>query len=164
MTRRLVEWDTIELRIDGERIDALVQPYVVEPIERLRLRFLNGLLRVEGSIRKFFSVPFTAEVREIRAEKTTIRVPLGDVRAAGIRIPKFLFGIFQDKLPRDLVRYEEPATLVLSLDRFLPTFIDADVQRIWIIEGGLAVTLGKGGADLPPTTTGGPHDGNADHA
>jgi hypothetical protein len=35
------------------------------------------------------------------------------------------------------------------LDRFWPSFIDADIQKIWIIDGGLAVTLGRGGADLP---------------
>ena len=52
-------------------------------------------------------------------------------------------------LPAD-VGFEPPATLVLSLDRFLPSFVAADIQKIWIIEGGLAVTLGRGGADLPP--------------
>ena len=39
---------------------------------------------------------------------------------------------------------------MLSLDRFLPTFVVADIQKIWIIDGGLAVTLGRGGTDLPP--------------
>ena len=45
---------------------------------------------------------------------------------------------------------EDPATLVFSLDWFLPSFMDAEIQKIWIIDGGLAVTLGRGGADLPP--------------
>jgi hypothetical protein len=40
---------------------------------------------------------------------------------------------------------------VVSLDRFLPTFVDADIREIRIIDGGLAVTLGEGGADLPPS-------------
>jgi len=31
----------------------------------------------------------------------------------------------------------------------LPTFVSADIQKIWIIDGGLAVTLGRGGADMP---------------
>ena len=48
---------------------------------------------------------------------------------------------------------EEPATLVVSLDRFLPPFVQADIQKIWIMDGGLAVTLGHGGADLPPPGT-----------
>ena len=27
--------------------------------------------------------------------------------------------------------------------------VSADIQNIWIIDGGLAVTLGRGGADMP---------------
>ena len=45
-----------------------------------------------------------------------------------------------------------PATLVFSLDRFLPNFVDAEIHHVWIIDGGLAVTLGRGGADLPAAT------------
>jgi hypothetical protein len=63
--------------------------------------------------------------------------------------------LIRDRLPKELVRYEEPATLVMSLDRFLPSFVSADIQKIWIIDGGLAVSLGRGGADLP----GGSNDG-----
>ena len=41
------------------------------PIETLRLRFGNGSMRVEGTIRKFISVPFSVEIREILASGTT---------------------------------------------------------------------------------------------
>lgn len=130
----------------------MVQSYRVPPIERLELQFLNGLLRVSGSVRKFISVPFSVDVPEIRPAGRLIRVPLRSASAFGaVPIPQFLFGLMKNRLPAALVRYEEPATLVVSLDHFLPSFVDAEVQKIWIVDGGLAVTLGKGGADLATT-------------
>ncbi len=136
--------------MNGEKLNALVQSFRVEPIERLEVRFENALMRVAGSVRKFVSIPFEVQISEILASGRTVRVPLRSVSAFGaIPIPKFLFGLMRDRLPADLVRYEEPATLVFSLDRFLPNFVDADIHHVWIIDGGLAVTLGRGGADLP---------------
>jgi hypothetical protein len=149
--KRFIEWDTFEVRVDGEKLSAMVREMVgkTDPIEKIALRFSNGLMRVEGTVRKFISVPFTVDIREIRANGTTVRVPLGNVSAAGFPIPSILFGLIRNRLPKELVSYEEPATLVMSLDRFLPLFVTADIQKIWIIEGGLAVTLGRGGADIP---------------
>lgn len=148
---RLVEWDSFDLRVNGEKLNALVQTMLggTTPIEWIGIEFSNGLMRVTGSIRKFISVPFTVDITEIQARGTTIRIPLRSASAAGFPVPMILFGLLRSQLPKDLVSYEEPATLVMSLDRFLPPFIAADVQTIWIIDGGLAVTLGRGGADLP---------------
>jgi len=147
---RLVEWDGLELRVNGDKLNAFVQSMRVAPIERLQLEFQNGRLRVRGAIRKIISVPFSVDIPEILADGRSVRVPLRSASAfGGIPIPQFLFGLMKSRLPAQLVRYEEPATLVVSLDRFLPTFIDAEIQKIWIIDGGLAVTLGRGGADLP---------------
>jgi len=147
---RLVEWDGLELRVNGDKLNAFVQTMRVAPIERLQLDFQNGRLRVRGAIRKIISVPFSVDIPEILADGRSVRVPLRSASAfGGIPIPQFLFGLMKSRLPAQLVRYEEPATLVVSLDRFLPTFIDAEIQKIWIIDGGLAVTLGRGGADLP---------------
>src|SRR5436190_1563567 len=150
--QRFVEWDQIDLRVNGEKLNAFVAGMRVDPVERIELQLFNGLLRVTGSLRKFRSVPFSVDIREIVASGRTVRVPLGAASAFGaIPIPQFLFGLVRNRLPAELVRFEDPATLVFSLDRFLPTFIDADIQKIWIIDGGLAVTLGRGGADLPPS-------------
>jgi hypothetical protein len=147
---RLVEWDSLEIRVNGEKLNAFVQTMRVPPIERLQLDFQNGLLRMSGSVRKFISVPFSIDIREIEARGRSVRLPLRSASAfGGIPIPQFLFGLMKSRLPPNLVRYEDPATLVVSLDRFLPSFIDAEIQRVWIIDGGLAVTLGRGGADLP---------------
>ncbi len=149
--RHFIEWDSIDVRVDGGKIAAMAREMVAkEPmIERLDLRFMNGLLRVEGSIRKFISVPFSVEITHFQAKGTTVRVPLARMSAGPIPIPTLLVGLVRNHFPKDLVRYEEPATLVMSLDRFLPPFVSADIQKIWIIDGGLAVTLGRGGADLP---------------
>ena len=148
-----VEWDTLDLRVSGDKLNALVATMRVDPVERIEMQFFNGLLRVTGSIRKFISVPFTVDIREIRPSGHTVRIPIASASAFGaLPIPQFLFGIVRNRLPADLVRYEDPATFVVSLDRFLPSFIDADIQKIWIIDGGLAVTLGRGGADLPPAS------------
>ena len=163
-----VEWDSLEVRVDGDKLNTMMKSMIgrTEPIEKIDLRFSNGLLRVEGTIRKFISVSFTVDITEIRASGTTVRVPLRSVSAAGFPIPSILFGLMRNRLPKDLVAFEEPATLVVTLDRFLPNFVSTDIQSIWIIEGGLAVTLGRGGADLPQSTGGsdGKSDRNFDRA
>jgi hypothetical protein len=154
---RFVEWDTFELRVNGDRINEQVRSLVAgqKELERIELQFSNGLLRVAGTIRKIIAVPFTVDITEIRAAGTTVRVPLRAAAAFGaIPIPQFLFRLIKDRLPRELVSFEEPATFVVSLDRFLPPFIAVDIQKVWIIDGGLSVTLGRGGADLPPTPGG----------
>jgi hypothetical protein len=149
--KRFIEWDTIEVRVDGAKLNEMARQMIAKDpmIERLELKFTNGLLRVEGSVRKFISVPFSVEVTEMHAKGTTVRVPLAKISAGPIPVPTLLVGLVRDKFPKDLVRYEDPATLVMSLDRFLPPFVSADIQKIWIIDGGLAVTLGRGGADIP---------------
>ena len=149
--KRFIEWDSIDVRIDGAKVSAMAAQMVAKDpmIERLELKFANGLLRVEGAVRKFISIPFTVDITEIQAQGTTVRVPLGRISAGPIPVPTLLVGLVRDKFPKELVRYEDPATLVVSLDRFLPPFVSADIQRIWIIDGGLAVTLGRGGADIP---------------
>ena len=139
------------MRVDGEKLNALAREAVARDpmIEKLELQFQNGLLRVTGSVRKIISVPFTVEITQILASGTTVRVPLARIAAGPIPVPTLLLGLVRDRFPKELVRYEDPATLVVSLDRFLPSFVAADIQKIWIIDGGLAVTLGRGGADLP---------------
>jgi hypothetical protein len=148
---RLIEWDSLDIRVDGAKLSEMARAMTAaEPmLERLELKFLNGLLRVEGSIRKFISIPFVVEITQILAKGTTVRVPLARISAGPIPIPTLLVSLLRNHLPKELVGFEPPATLVLSLDRFVPAFVAADIQKIWLIDGGLAVTLGRGGADLP---------------
>ena len=164
--KRFIEWDAFDVRVDGEKLNAMVQEMIggMPPIETIDLHFRNGLLKVTGTMRKLISMPFSVEIREMFASGTTVRVPLRSASAAGLPLPTILFGLLRNRLPKDLVAYEEPATLVMALDRFLPQFVSADLQRIWIIDGGLAVTLGKGGADLPgPPSVGDPNERHHDH-
>ncbi|HXG58684.1 MAG TPA: hypothetical protein VNL91_06650 [Thermoanaerobaculia bacterium] len=145
-----IEWDHLEVRVDGERLNAFAQRFRVPPVERMELRFENGRLRVEGVVRKWIAVPFQVEITEIVARGTTLRFPLHAASAFGaIPVPRFLFGLFREQMPEEMIGFEEPATFVLSLDRFLPAFVKTEIRNIWIIDGGLAVILGRGGADLP---------------
>ena len=136
--------------MDGEKIAALARELVAaDPmIERISLEFRNGLLRVEGAVRKFIIIPFTVDITHFETHGTTVRVPLGRMTAGTLPLPSLLVGLLRRQFPAE-VGYEPPATLVLSLERFLPPFVEADIKKIWIIEGGLAVTLGRGGADIP---------------
>ena len=159
---RFIEWDQLELRVSGEKLNAVASTMVVDPIQRLELKFLNGLLRIDGTAKVLMNVPFTVYVSEMFPSGTTVKVPLRAASAFGaIPIPQFLFRLAKDRLPKDLVRFEEPATFVFSLDRFLPSFVNTEIQKIWIIDGGLAVTLGRGGADLPEQP-GGSHGAGPD--
>lgn len=147
-----IQWDSFEARVSGEKLNAMVRSLVkgVEGLEKVELHFRNGLLRVSGIMRRVIAVPFSVDITEIQASGTTVRVPLrGGAAFGAIPIPRFLFGLVRDQLPREFVKYEEPATLVIGLERFLPSFVSADIQNIWIIDGGLAIKIGRGGADLP---------------
>jgi hypothetical protein len=153
---RLIEWDSLDVRVDGAKVAEMARAMTAaEPmLERLELKFLNGLLRVEGSVRKFISIPFVVEITQILAKGTTVRVPLARISAGPIPIPTLLVSLIRNHLPKELVGFEPPATFVIPLERFLPPFVSADIQKIWIIDGGLAVTLGRGGADLPQSVAG----------
>jgi hypothetical protein len=149
--KQFIEWDSIDVRVDGAKVAAMARQMTAsEPmLEKLELTFANGLLRVDGSIRKFISIPFRVDITRFEASGTTVRVPLARVSAGPIPIPAFLIGLVRDRLPKNVVTFEDPAIFVISLERFLPSFVSADIQKIWIIDGGLAVTLGRGGADIP---------------
>src|SRR3954469_23708652 len=73
---QFVEWDQLDLRISGDRLNAMARSMVVEPIQRMELKFLNGLLRIDGTAKVFMSVPFTVYVSEMFARGTEVRVPL----------------------------------------------------------------------------------------
>src|SRR5437763_1065306 len=114
---RLIEWNSLEIRVNGDRLNEMAAKFRVDPIERMALRFSNGLLRVEGSVRKFISIPFTVDITQILAGGMTVRVPVSSAATfGGIPIPRFLFSLVQGRLPKELMRFEEPATFVVSLD------------------------------------------------
>ena len=154
--KHFIEWDSIDVRVDGEKLAVMAREMVTRDplIERLDLRFSNGLLRVEGSVRKFISIPFTVDITRFEPKGTTVRIPLARITAGPLPIPTLLVGLIRQKFPAD-IGFEEPATLVWSMERFLPPLVSADIQKIWIIDGGLAMTFGRGGADVPAGGTDG---------
>jgi hypothetical protein len=164
----LIEWDSLELRVSGEKLAAIAKPILLgasAELEAIDFQFTNGMLRIEGFVRKFIRIRFTVEIPRIEASGLTVRVPLQNATALGvIPIPAFLFKLMEGKLPRGLVRLEQGSTFVVTLDRFLPSFMEATIQQVWIVDGGLAVTLGRGGADLPPDSEGDSHHGSDDHS
>ena len=116
--RRFIEWDSLDVRVNGEQISAMAGEMVANDpmIDRLELRFTNGLLRVEGAVRKFILIPFTVDITHFDAKGTTVRVPLGRITAGSIPIPSLLVALLRRQFPAD-IGFEPPSTLVLSLDR-----------------------------------------------
>ncbi len=153
-TTMLIEWDNLDVRVSGERISEIARQMATassREMESLSLRFTPGLVRIQGAVRKVISVPFSAEVRRIDVLGTSVSVTLSNAAAFGlIPIPAILFRLLESRLPRDLVRLESGFTLVFALDRFLPSFVSVTIEQIVIVEGGLRVRLGPGGADPPP--------------
>lgn len=149
--RHLIEWDTLEVRVNGEKVSEIARQLIglPPPLERIGFRFENGRILVEGSIRKLFNIPFTVEIARLDVAGQKIEIPVTKISAAGLPVPTLLLDLLKSRIPRDVVDYREPATFVLSLDRFLPSFVSVEVQKIWLIDGGLAVTLGRGGANMP---------------
>ncbi len=57
--RRFIEWDSLDVRISGDKLAELAREMVAKDpmIEKLDLKFSNGMLRVEGMVRKFILIP-----------------------------------------------------------------------------------------------------------
>jgi hypothetical protein len=155
MTEHLVEWDGLDLRVDGTRLRDVAAAMMARSgahIEDLAFRFRPGELTVSGKVRKVLPLPFRVVIRNIDALGRTVRVRLEEIAALGvIPIPSILTRLVGNRQAAEGVVYQaESNALVIQLDRFLPTFLDVELAEIRILEGGLAVRLGRGGADLPP--------------
>jgi len=126
-------------------VNELVRRRVAGQLDGISLTFRAGNIHVAGHKKMgIIPLPFAADVRAIDVEGRTIVVP---VSIPAIVAP-VIRGIAASKIPEG-VTIRPPFTFIIQLDRFLPPFVSADIQKIWIIDGGLAVTLGRGGADLP---------------
>lgn len=156
---RLIEWNELELRVRADRIQALVRPLVAqkEPrIEELNFKFLDGEMRVSGRIRKLIQIPFEVAIRRIIPWHGSVRVYLEGASAFGfLPVPKLLLHFTSGQpLPPGIRIDAVNAAIVLALDQFLPSFVDATIEQIHITKDGLLLRLGEGGAD-PPLDFGG---------
>jgi hypothetical protein len=151
----LVEWDSVDLRVRGATLLQIVFDLIQKkqlPISDLRLEFLERELQISARIQKAIPIPVRLTVRRIHAEGMTVYVPLENLATFGIvPIPKALFHMIGDRgLPPGIRLDPATMTLSVSLERFLPPFIDLKIESIRIIPGGLAVHLGTGSAGVPP--------------
>lgn len=160
---RLIEWDQLELFVRAERLRPIVRQMAAKgnaPVRDFDLRFLDGEMRVSGKIRKFIDIPFEISIRRIVPWHRNVRVYLEGASAFGfLPVPKLLLHFTTGRpLPPGIEIDAVNAAIVISLDRFLPSFVDATIEQIHITKDGLILRLGKGGAD-PPVDFGG-IDGN----
>jgi hypothetical protein len=153
---RLIEWDRLHLRLTAEKLVPMIGAAVLKsgaPVSQLSFGFAENLIRVEGKIQKGIAIPFTIEISDIETEGKSALIPLKKASAFGIPLPSFLVSIAQFWLHSDEITYDAPSrSLRVQLDRFLPPFTDVDIQAIRPFDGGIAVILGAGGADLPEGT------------
>ncbi len=151
---RLIEWDTLEFRLSGERIAAIVGELIERkklPVPSLFLEFKEGELFVEGTFKKGFSIPFQGTIRSIRPDRAWLHIKLDEVSAFGLPVPAFLQKFIEGQVRDGSVKYED-ATKELAIDigRNIPGFIDVAIDTVRLVRGGVAITLGPGGADIPP--------------
>jgi len=151
---RLVSWNRLDLQVRGERILRMARSEIASrrlPVEVRDLRFRDGIAELEGVLKKGLSIPFRIVVREILPREGGVFVPFADVSVLGfLPVPRFLFSLAEGFAKADGITLD-PArqAIFVALDRFLPPFVDLEIDSIRIVDGGLAVTLGPGGADPP---------------
>lgn len=150
MTSQLVSWDSISLRVNGARVNALARQQVAGQLDDLNITFRKGNIHVAGHKKVVFvKLPFSADISSIRVDGTTIIAPVSDVS----HIPAPLLGLFlplirgmiSARLPVDAVTVRPPLTFVIQLDRLLPPFVDVEIKAIRIDDGGVEIELGAGG-------------------
>ena|SRR5688572_8582092 len=156
LSDHLIEWDFIYLRVRGAKIHQIVSELLRTkrlPVSDLRLEFLEDALQVSARIQKGIAIPVKLTVRTIRVVGKSLQVPLENLVTFGlVPIPKLLFQIIGTRgLPDGIQLDPETMTVTVSLERFLPPFVDLNIESIRIVPGGLALHVGRGGADLPPS-------------
>ena len=151
---RLVSWQNIDVRIDGDRLssEAVRQARAARaPVSELRIACHPGEIRIHGKVHKFIAVPFEVSVRQIEPlPNHRIRIHLDRASAFGIPLPTLLVSLVEASMP-SLLKWDPVSNcLIADLDRFLPTFLDVEIASITVVAGAVLVSLGPGGADLPP--------------
>ena len=150
----LVEWDSVFLRISGRKVQKAISELLrKEPsqVSDISLEFLEGKILVSARIQKGVSIPVKCTISRITAVGKKLEAVVENVSAFGVLpIPRFLFSMPSLKgLPQGITFDPETLTVFVNLQRFLPPFIDLNIESIRIIPGGVAVHLGAGGADIP---------------
>ncbi len=153
MTNRLVNWNTLNLTISGEKASAMIGRIIAArkaPISSLFLEFREGELLIEGKVKKGMTIPFEVTIREIRGEGSILHIRIHDASAFGLPVPA-LIGRFLDGAGRDDSMRFDGSTNTLSVDigKKTPPFIDVTFDEVKLVSGGIELTLGEGGVDVP---------------
>src|SRR5262245_31719239 len=131
---RLVEWDGIHLRVRGAAVLQIAFDFIRKkqlPISDFRLEFLAGELQISARIRKGIPIPVKLTGRRIDVEGAALFVRLENVATFGIvPISKFLFHMISEHLPEHVRLDPETLTLTLSLERFLPPYLDLKIESV----------------------------------
>lgn len=151
---RLIEWDRLEVRIRGARLQEIVTELLRQkqlPVSDFSIEFRKGELLVSARIRKVFSIPVTVTVDTINVVEKTLQIPLKKVVTFGaVPVPKLLFQMVGTRGLPDGIHFDaDTLTLTISVEQVLPPFVDMKFDSIRIVPGGLDVRLGPGGADIP---------------
>ena len=150
---RLVEWDHLELRIRGPKLERMIADLIrmrKVPVSDFHLEFRAGKILVYVNVQKGISIPVTFSVSRIAVAGNKVKLPLHDVATFGILpIPKILFRLIRSLSLSDGVSVDTGTlTVTVLLDRFVPDFIELNLQSIRIVPDGLVVQVGSGGADI----------------
>lgn len=153
MNERLVQWQPLEFRVSGKKIEELARSVMATqqaPVDDLRMQFGDGELRVSGRVKRGLPVPFRAVIRKIVPSARAVVIPIQEMSAFGLPLPAILGKLAGNRQAAAGILFDaESNSIVIQLDRFLPSFLDVDISDISIIDGGLLVKLRSGGADLP---------------
>ena len=152
--QHLVEWDQIFLRISGRRLQETIARLLSDkrlPVTDVELKFEEERLVAAAKIQKGFSIPIRCTIRRILAEGKTLGIVVENLSTLGsIPLPKNLLRLVDDlKLPEGLFFDAEKLTLTVSIDKFLPPYLDITVKAVRFMPGGLALHLGEGAGDIP---------------
>lgn len=150
---RLVEWNEVELRVNGSRIEELMSEEIARrkiPVDRLNLVFREGEIVARGRVRKGIPIPFRVLVRRIDPVGSKIRVVFAHLVVFGLPLTKFFAWLTEGNLHdgKVLLDARGPA-IVIQLDAFLPMHVDATIDEVRLVDGGIEIALGPGGADPP---------------
>ncbi|HUP66220.1 MAG TPA: hypothetical protein VM557_13165 [Thermoanaerobaculia bacterium] len=156
---RLLSWDRLELRMRGEKLALLARRMLAAkrvPVSLDRLEFREGMAIAEGTLRKGLPIPFRFTLRRVRLEGRIARIPIEDLSVLGfLPVPSLLFRVAEGFAAVDGVTVDpKERGVIIALDRFLPDFVEVEIEAIRFVAGGVAVTMGPGGADLPEPSGG----------
>jgi len=153
MTNRLVNWESLPLRISGEKATELVGRLIESKkasITSLFLEFRDGEVLIEGKARKGMTIPFELTIREIRGEGSILHVRIHEASAFGLPVPAFLGKFFNGMGRDDSIRFDGSTnTLSVDVGKKTPPFVDVTFKDVRLVRGGIELTLGPGGTDLP---------------